>query len=74
MAGSPRFISTHGHVHAPARQMPMMRVYQSSASQNQPFLAATGHWIEVAFIHTRAREGRIERLDEIAVRRVVFLT
>jgi len=54
--------------------MPMMRVYQSSASQNQPFLAATGHWIEVAFIHTRAREGRIERLDEIAVRRVVFLT
>jgi hypothetical protein len=44
IAGSPRFLTTHGYVHAPEEQMPMMRVYQSSSSQNRPFLDTTPLW------------------------------
>jgi len=44
IAAAPRSITTHGYVHAPEGQRPMMRVYQSSASQNQPFLATTAPW------------------------------
>jgi hypothetical protein len=44
IAGSPRFLTTHDYVHAPEEQMPMMRVYQSSSTQNQPFLDTTPLW------------------------------